>query len=111
MFKNLDIKTIAIIVLGVALIISFIFGQKYSVDDHSDEINNLKKSNATLQHRNDSLISENVKIDFEIKDINKKLKIDSTNLVSTQKELDVLKKKQNGIFNRVKSLSSGGVSN
>mgnify|MGYP007125706692 CR=1 FL=1 len=36
--KKLDIKSIAIIVLGAALIINFLFGNKLHINTHKDEI-------------------------------------------------------------------------
>ena len=37
--KKLDFKTILILILGIGLIISFMFGQKSVIDEHKAEIN------------------------------------------------------------------------
>jgi peptidoglycan hydrolase CwlO-like protein len=111
MFKNLDIKTIAIIVLAAGLILSFIFGQHGSkIDNHEDEISALHKDNEALLHKNDSLNSLNTKINEEIVLISKKITADSLELVITKKELYKLNNRQNEIHNYVKSLSANGVS-
>jgi len=112
MFKKLDIKTIAIIILGGALILSFIFGQHgKKIDDHADEILALHKDNEALISKNDSLNILNENINIEISIINKKIIADSLELISTKKELDKLNDRQNEIHIYVKSLSANGVSN
>jgi hypothetical protein len=109
--KKLDIKTIAIIVLGIALIISFMFGQKSHIDNHEDEIKALNKDNARLSHKDDSLNAINVKLDAAVAVINKVLEINIKKLSDTQLELDELKKKQNEVHTYVNHLSANGVTN
>lgn len=110
-FKKLDLKTIIILVLGVALIISFFFGQKNNIDTHTDEISILHKKNAELIIKNDSINAVNVKIDAVISVINKELIDNNKALATSQKELQNLKKKQNEIPTYVKHLSANGVAN
>lgn len=108
--KKIDFKTWVIIVLGVALIISFFFGQRNNIDTHKDEIKALHENNAKLLHSNDSLKKANVAADAAIADITKMLEVNSGKLVNTQTELDKLKKRKNETFNHVNNLSANGVS-
>ena len=109
--KKLDIKTIAIIVLGIALIISFMFGQKSHIDNHEDEIKALHKDNAALLSKNDSLKAVNVKLDEVVAEINKVLDVNAKKLSDTQLELNELKKKQNEVHTYVNHLSANDVTN
>ena len=109
--KKLDIKSIAIIVLGIALIISFIFGQHNNVDYKKDEIEQLHKDNEAIARINDSLLRVNARIDQEIKDIHTKLAATAIELASTQKELKYLKNRTNEIPKYVGTLSANGVAN
>lgn len=109
--KSLDIKTIAIIVLGIALVISFLFGQKSHIDTHKDEIANLHKLNSSISSKNDSLVNVNKSLDMVINEINKKLNDNSNKLANTEIELDKLKKRKNEIPTYVNNLSANGVSN
>ncbi len=110
-FKKLDIKTIAIIVLGIALIISFMFGQKSNIDNHEDEIKALHKDNVILLSKNDSLKAINVKLDAAVADINKVLEVNTKKLSNTQTKLNDLKKKQNEVHTYINHLSANGVTN
>lgn len=109
--SKLDIKDIAIICLGLALIISFIFGQRNKIDYHSDEIAKLHKSNEELLFKNDSIRLVNDKLDVMISEINKTLLINNQKLSETQIKLDVLNKRKNEIPTYVKHLSANDVSN
>lgn len=109
--KKIDIKTWFIIILGIALIISFFFGQRSHIDTHKDEITTLHVSNADLLHKNDSLKAINVKLDGAISDINKLLVINTKNLSDTQLELENLKKRKNETPIFVSHLSATGISN
>lgn len=109
--KKLDIKSIAIIVLGIALIISFLFGQHNNVDYKKDEIEELHKQNKAILKANDSLLYANKRIDQEIKDIHDKLASTAIELASTQKELRYLKNRTNEIPKYVGTLSANGVAN
>jgi len=109
--KKLDIKTWFIIILGIALIISFFFGQGNKVDSHKDELKALHESNTALLKSNDSLKMVNAKLDAKIADINKILDVDATVLNNTQTELKELKKRKNETPIYVNHLSANGVSN
>lgn len=108
--RNLDIKTIMIIVLGVALIISFMFGQKSDINTHKDEISLLHKNNDELLKKNDSLLKVNEVIDLELANINKQLAENDKKLANSEKEIKRLKNKPNENNLYVKRLSSHGVS-
>lgn len=107
--KKFDIKTWAIIILGIALCVSFWFGQKSRIDNHADEIKLLREQNNSLVKTNDSLNIANVKIDGVINAINKKLDGNTEALVATKKELQDLKKKQNEVPRYVNRLSANGI--
>ncbi len=108
--KKIDFKTYAIIILGIALIISFFFGQKSHINTHKDDITLLHKNNAELIHRNDSLTVANAKLDKVITSIELELNKNSKKLADTQIELDKLNKKRNEIPTYVNHLSATGVS-
>jgi cell division protein FtsB len=110
MEKKIDIKTVLIVVLGIALIISFMFGQKNNIDNHENEISVLHKNNAKLLAKNDSLVKANKLIDLDIANINKQLDENAKKLAETQKQLDKLKNRKYENNNYVKHLSSHGVS-
>ncbi len=109
--KKLDIKTITIIVLGVALIISFLFGNKRQIDSHQDEITALHKSNDKLMLTNDSLTYVNNELYAEIKDINIKISDNEKKMADKEDEINRLKKKRNEVSNYINSLNGDGVSN
>ena len=109
--KKIDFKTWVIIILGIALIISFFFGQKNRIDYKKDEIKALHETNDSLKRNNDSLKKANAVIDAAIADITKILEVNSAKLNATQTELDKLKKRKNETFNHVNNMSANGVSN
>jgi len=80
MFKGkIDIKVIFIIILAVALILSFIFRPSKYIDNHEDEIELLNKENERLFNVNDSLQLENLKLNEEIEQLI--VSIDSTKVL------------------------------
>lgn len=108
--KKIDIKTWFIIILGIALIISFFFGQKNKVDYRKDEIDALHKSNTELLHKNDSINKVNTMLDNKIADINGKLAVNEKELSNTRLELEKLKNKKDETRKYVNSLSANGIS-
>ena len=107
--KKIDIKTWFIIILGVALIISFIVGQKNNVDTHKTDIEALHKANSALILKNDSLKEVNKGLDAKIARYDILLKENANLISSNEKELGRLKNKLNEIPNYVKYLSANGV--
>jgi len=109
--KKIDIKTWAIIVLGIALIISFFFGQRNNIDTHKDEIKILHESNDNLKRNNDSIKKVNLNLDRYISEITKQLLENNKIFIKTQEELDKLKKRKNETYTHVNNLSANGVAN
>lgn len=109
--KKFDIKTWAIIILGVALCISFWFGQRNKIDYKKDDIEALHRSNDSLLRTNDSLRKANIEIDSAIAAITRIINVNDVKLAATQLELDKLKKRKNETFTHVTNMSANGVSN
>lgn len=109
--KDLDIKTVAIIVLGIGLIISFFFGQRSGINTYKDEIKVLHEENAKLNKSNDSLETVNIKLNAYIKVIDDSLVLNQKKLNDSQLQLDRLKKKRNEIPKFVSGLSADDVAN
>lgn len=109
MFKKLDIKSIFIIALAAALLLSLWFRPSKPINRYEDEIKKLNEENKSLLSTNDSLKLENIKINDDIKkllvDIDKvQDKLDKTN--------DRVKDLENGkikVSGHVKSLDADGV--
>ena len=110
MKTKLDLKSITIIVLGVLLILSFIFRGKTDVNKHTDDIGVLHKNNIELLKRNDSLIKVNTIIDLDIKKIDKELGEKAKSLAESQIQINKLKNKKHENNNYVKHLSANDVS-
>ena len=86
-----NIQMIFILILAVALVLSFVFRPSKSIDVYEDEIKLLRNQNKKLLSSNDSIQKLNGKLQIEIDAI--LIKIDSTlvmlNLTdSTLKELE-----------------------
>ena len=106
---KIDIKVIFILILGVALILSFIFRPTIPIDTYEEEINSLKQQNKELMISNDSINKLNKKLEEEIKEI--LFTIDSTEalLRSTENKLKELEGRRNEVSNIVDNLNSDGV--
>lgn len=109
--KKIDLKTIIIIGLGIALIISFFFGQRSKTDLHIDELKKIKQENVLLLKSNDSLKTVNSQLDKAIIIINNKLNENTLLLGEIQLKLDKLKKAKNEIPTYVNGLDANGVTN
>ena len=100
MFKGkIDIKVIFIIILAVALILSFIFRPSKNIDNHEDEIELLNKENERLFSVNDSLQLENLKL-------NKKREQLIVSIDSTKVLLDENKDKSKDLENGKSKVST-----
>ena len=106
---KIDIKTIFILVLAVALILSFIFRPNVPIDTYEEEINALKQENRELILSNDSINKLNKKLEEEIREI--LFTIDSTQalLRNTENKLKELEGRRNEVSNIVDNLNSDGV--
>lgn len=106
---KLDIKSIFIIILGAALILSFIFRPAKPIETYENEINALKQVNKELLISNDSIAGLNKKLEKEIQQI--LFTIDSTEalLRNTENKLKELEKRRDEVSNIVDNLNSDGV--
>ncbi len=109
LFNN--IQLVFIIILAVALILSFLFRPSIPIDTYENEINLLKKQNNELRLSNDSLTSANIKLQNEINTI--LYSIDSTEVIlkETEAKLAELEKKRNEIPSIIDNMDSDDVTN
>ncbi len=107
---KLSLEKIIIIVLGVALLLSVIFRPSKPIDTYEDEISALKEENKNLVLSNDSLKTQNLKLNEEIREI--LVTIDSTQaaLDSTQIKINDLEDGKSNVSNIVRKLNADGVS-
>jgi len=109
--KKLDIKSIFIIILSVGLVVSFMLGQKNTIDYKKDEIKSLHKQNEALMDKNDSILLVNKSLDKQISEINKQISANEELLADTELQLNILKQRRNEKSNIVTNLSANGVTN
>ena len=106
-----DIKLVFIIVLAVALILSFLFQPATQIETYESEINSLKQQNERLLLSNDSINKINQKLQEEITVI--LYAIDSTKVIlkQTEEKLTELEKKRNEISIIVDNMDSDDITN
>ena len=106
---KIDTKTIFILVLATALILTIIFRPTKPIETYENEINMLKEQNKELLLSNDSIKSLNLQLEKEIKEI--LFTIDSTQalLRNTEKKLKKLEERRNEVSNIVDNLNSDGI--
>jgi len=106
---KIDTKTIFILVLAAALILTIIFRPTKPIETYENEINMLKEQNKELILSNDSIKSLNLQLEKEIKEI--LFTIDSTQalLKNTEKKLKKLEERRNEVSNIVDNLNSDGI--
>ena len=103
----LDMKNILIILLVIIMIGMFFFeGSK--IDKHKEEIKALHVENDSLLSTNDSLKSDNAKLDVFLTQIDAKLNKNNEETGAVLSVLDKLKNKKDEIPNYVSSLSANG---
>tara|TARA_R100001509_G_scaffold23230_1_gene12370 strand:+ start:172 stop:552 length:381 start_codon:yes stop_codon:yes gene_type:complete len=111
--KNLlkDIKLVFILVLAVALILSFLFQPATQIETYESEINSLKQQNKRLLLSNDSINKINQKLQEEITVM--LYAIDSTKVIlkQTEEKLSDLEKKRNEISTIVTNMDSDDITN
>lgn len=106
---KLSFEKILIIVLAVALVLSFIFRPSKPIETYENEIKLLQQDNVRLLQSNDSLKVENLKLNEEIREI--LVTIDKTQQALDSSNLKI-KKLQNAKVNvsdRVRNLNADGV--
>tara|TARA_R100000995_G_scaffold2540_1_gene1667 strand:- start:266 stop:646 length:381 start_codon:yes stop_codon:yes gene_type:complete len=106
-----DIKTIFILVLAVALILSFLFRPTIPIETYETEINTLKEQNKRLLLSNDSINKINQKLQDEITVI--LYAIDSTKVIlkETEHKLEILENKRNEVSTIVNNMDSDAITN
>ena len=102
MFKpKIDIKTIFILVLGVAVILLLLFGPSKEINTHEEEILILKTQNRILSQDNDSISSINIKLMKDVVILEEDVEEINVKLEDSNKEIDKLKRKKNEIPSNV----------
>lgn len=109
MQKRIDIKMVFIIILGVLLIISFLFNNKPGIKVNNDELDKIHKQNKVLLYKNDSIIKSNENITKEIKIIETQLDEKDKELDKSNIEIERLNKKARDLQNKMKIISADGV--
>jgi predicted RND superfamily exporter protein len=106
-----DIKLVFILVLAVALILSFLFQPATQIETYESEINSLKQQNKRLLLSNDSINKINQKLQEEITVM--LYAIDSTKVIlkQTEEKLSDLEKKRNEISTIVTNMDSDDITN
>ncbi len=106
-----DIKTIFILVLAIALILSFLFRPTVPIETYETEINTLKEQNKRLLLSNDSINQINQKLQDEITVI--LYAIDSTKVIlkETEHKLEILENKRNEVSTIVNNMDSDDITN
>ena len=106
-----DIKTIFILVLAIALILSFLFRPTVPIETYETEINTLKEQNKRLLLSNDSINQINQKLQDEITVI--LYAIDSTKVIlkETEEKLTELENKRNEVSTIVNNMNSDDITN
>ena len=106
-----DIKTIFILVLATALILSFIFRPSVPIETYETEINTLKQQNQKLLLSNDSINQINKKLQEEITVM--LYAIDSTEVIlkQTESKLSKLEKRRNEVSTIVNTMDSDAITN
>jgi hypothetical protein len=107
--KYLDIKTIFILILATALILSFIFRRGKTIDNHQVEKDLLEQENKSLKRNNDSISNVNKVIDNYIKLIADSLVITKQELSKVNDKIKKLENKRNGIHKNIDNLNVNGV--
>lgn len=104
-----NIQLVFIILLAIALILSFLFRPSKPINTYESEINQLQTINKELRLSNDSLTSANNKLQKEINLI--LYAIDSTKVIlrETEDKLAELEKKRNEIPDIVNNMDSDDI--
>ena len=106
-----DIKTVFILVLAGALIISILSRPSTPIETYETEIDALKQENQKLQLSNDSINKLNLRLQEEITVM--PYAIDSTEVIlkQTEEKLSELEKKRNEISTIVTNMDSDDITN
>tara|TARA_R110000772_G_scaffold61702_3_gene138914 strand:- start:548 stop:928 length:381 start_codon:yes stop_codon:yes gene_type:complete len=112
MFKtDIDIKTIFILVLGVAVILLLLFRPSKDINTHEEEILILRNQNIVLLQNNDSLSTINDKLIEDVIILEEGVEEINVKLKESSKKIDELKKKKNEILSDVIIMDANDVTN
>jgi division protein CdvB (Snf7/Vps24/ESCRT-III family) len=106
---KLGIKDYFIIILGAAVIIAFMLGQRRTIDYREGELQKLHQANEALQANNDSLAKVNKDLDNQIAKIHTEIAVKEAELRQSNKEITRLNNRRNEIPTNVNHLSGNGV--
>jgi septal ring factor EnvC (AmiA/AmiB activator) len=109
MLKNLDTKSIIIIILATLLLIFTVFQPNKKIERYKDEIKTLHQKNEKLLHTSDSLKLVNKQIDVELQKIYDIINFHEKLIVQYNNTINDLKKQQDETSNRVNVLNADGV--
>lgn len=107
----MDKKSVFIIILGVALVLSFIFRPSKGIDTYEDEINKLKVANKKLTDSNDSLEIANTLLSVEIKKLMDDIDSTQAQLADTEDKINDLEDDKDKVSSYVNTLNADGVAN
>ena len=109
LFKN--IQTVFILILAVALILSFIFRPSKPIETYENEINLLKQQNQQLLLSNDSINFINTKLQKEINVILYAIDRTKVALKETENKLEILENKRNEVSTIINNMDSDDITN
>ncbi len=107
--KYLDIKTIFILILAAALILSFVFRPSKKIDNHKAEKELLERQNKALVRSNDSISNVNKVIEKLRKLVADSLLIANKELVKSDNRIKDLEKRRHENTKTVNNLNATGV--
>lgn len=108
---KLGIKDYFIIILGVAVIIAFMLGQRRTIDYREGELNKLHQVNEELKASNDSLELVNKTLDTQLEKIHTEIAVKEAELRQSNKEITKLNNRRNEIPSYITHLPANGVAN
>ena len=106
---NMDNKSIFILVLGAALVLSFIFRPSKDISTYENEINNLKGVNKGLILNNDSILNNNELLNIEINRLISNFDSTQVALANTEEKLKDLENDKGKVSGYVNTLNADGV--
>ena len=107
----MDSKSIFILVLGAALVLSFIFRPSKDISIYEDKIKNLKHINKGLILNNDSLLTNNELLNIEIRALINNFDSTQVALANTEEKLKDLENEKGKVSGYVSTLNADGVAN
>ena len=109
MKEKIDIKVIFILVLGAALILSFIFRPSKEIDMYEDEIETLQQANEQLLNNNDSLKIANEELGVRNRELLQNIDSTQAEIAIKDHEIDSLEHEKGKVSDVVRNLDANGV--